>query len=359
MRFSFQAAFHSLQSAPVNPSYAIKTLPFLLASVLSVLLLLSCEKEHVSTFQPCEPAFPLAAVTDTCFSAPTMFGFSPYPGMPKSILSFTINPNNVNEIALYSDYNAPGFGDPGKKYTFWTVDACEGQRKPRWRNQNGVKSSLDWSTSGWIILYDQAMKSWAKYHPKTEELIGLNMGEFFSRAQWLTDSTILINETIITGQRQETFTEIRDLNGNVLDTLPKRFSKAAIRNEFVFGYVGYEPATLAIYDTKNRVLTDLMEVPPEKAFYHYSWMNDEELWLVRRDGLYRFNIKTRDLSLLKDTSCDNYFYDVVFPYSESPDLLYVYRVDYRYRSEGYIGYSKSINLLNIHTLEEREIRFFN
>jgi hypothetical protein len=43
---------------------------------------------------------------------------------------------------------------------------------------------------------------------------------------------------------------------------------------------------------------------------------------------------------------------------DDPNLLYVNRKDHRYGPEGYIRFRETINLLDINTLEEKEIQFF-
>jgi hypothetical protein len=332
----------------------MKKTPIFFFSLLLTLLLFGCEKEDVSLAQPCEPAFPLAAVTDTCFSAPTMFGFSNYPGSPTDIDVFAVNPNSGSQLAVISNFHY----EP--QATFRVFDLCQGQPASVavWENMPGAPRRLDWSKAGWILTYHRELNSWVRFHPESGQLVELKRNEFFSKASWLTDSTIVINENIISGQRSRTYTQIRDWNGIILDTIPKYFSNFSIRNELVFGYGGYSTDTLTIYDTRHKTLTSLIEIPREDSFHHYSWINDEELWLVRRDGIYRFNILTLELTLLKDTSCDNYYYLSAVPHPDDPNLLYVNRKDHRYGPEGYIRFRETINLLDINTLEEQEIQFF-
>ena len=332
----------------------MKNLTLFFYSLFSVLLLFSCEKQNVFPLQPCEPSLPLAAVSDTCFSAPTSFGFGPYSGLPKSVLSFAVNPNEGSELALISYYTPPEIDQPEGNITIWTSDICTVVQNKIWSSRQLLYRELDWSASGWIMHYNQDLESWVRSQPETGESVIL-MNEYAAENRWLTDSTFISTfKPTPTAKRQ---THIKNWQGHSIDTLPVlRTGMAALNNRVVGHSNSFD--TLFLYDAEQREITELAVFSPEEAFHHISWANDDYLWLARKDGIYRFNITTRDISLLKDTSCDNYFYHMVIPNPDNSDQLYVNRIDYRYRSDGSIRYSQTINLLSVETLEEKEIQFF-
>ena len=86
---------------------------------------------------------------------------------------------------------------------------------------------------------------------------------------------------------------------------------------------------------------------------------DNTLWICNTKGLYRFRIAEKELEPFRTFECRNAYYDEVKVNYADPNLLYVWRIDYRPDKSGTIWGRETINVLDLTTLEEREIRFFD
>jgi hypothetical protein len=312
-----------------------------------LLALPACKDEIIiGTAPPFTIGFPTVPVIDTCVIDPTPYNFHDYSFLPPGFAHMETSPGFPNELLFYTNFRDTSRNSDRPTPQVYRANVVDGSleyvRDSRWYSK-----PMDWSESGRVLaLWDGQF-----FYDSPDEVAEALFPDYrFGAGYWLTDSLFIGNDN-----SKGKF--LCNISGEVLReiAMPAPYFTGAFGQAWGIGIDSIYQYSLAT----DEVIAYAPYPTGQLGLFALEYDGKSTLWISNVKGLYRFHIAEKILEPFRTFECRNARYDAIKVNYADPNLLYVWRIDYRPDTSGTIWGRETINVLDLTTIEEREIRFFD
>ena len=312
-----------------------------------LLALPACKDEIViGTAPPFTVGFPTVPVTDTCVIDPSPWNFQDYYFLPPGFANMETNPSRPDELLFYANFRDTVLLNGRPEVEVYRADVKTGEltylRDSEWYTidmewQSDIVLTAAWD--GQNLLHN--LVTGDSYYPFP--------GYRFGDGHWMNDSLFI-------GRENSQGRFLCSITGEVLQKIeiPVHRFTAAFGQAWGIGIDSIYHYSLAT----GEIIAYAPYPAGQLGIYALEYDGKNTLWITNTRGLYRFRIAEKELEPFRTFECRNARYRRVKVNFADPNLLYVWRIDYRPDKSGTIWGRETINVLDLTTLEEREIRFF-
>ena len=263
-------------------------------SFLTVILLLySCRKDKVPQISPEN------IIEEACDCIPLSTSnigvFDQYIQGEKYYLWPQFNPNNDNEI-IYVETS------PGNIKLLYKLNLVTLEKTLIFEGKMPYEPS--WGFDDWILLNLMDYQIWKIKSDGTQLTQVTSNGAWFHPEWSLSDDKFIAYHGYV--DVNDFYSGVVwDVNGAVIDSFEWSPTVGSWRHPLYYGGVSTEK--VVVIDPLANQFISTLNTDPNKSYNSFNWISEYEALLTNIDGMYRYNIYTKDITKLK-CSCSSRWY---------------------------------------------------
>jgi|GEM_PF-1496263 len=325
----------------------------------------ACEHDApIPAAAPCAIALPLSALPDTCFELPNG-PTGPITTPPIfDYTYFAVSASSTEEGAFYyvrEDY-VPSSAYGNQK--IFKHNICTGETTLIYEIIGGSwTSSLAVSGEGEILFQRRPLQPVFLTSATIQSPIEVMPAGYYINARWINNDSFNISRATGSGSSFESL--IVDQMGNETVVDPDIFKDVffdALDNKLIVSFQSVSRSIhkgyLGLYDLATQELTLVEDIATNYDLQDVNvfWLNATTIIGYTPDLVLKYNLTTREMTLLRSNDCDNKSY---FPHSISvkgrDDIVLLSRIDYLYLSPTPSQFRRRhrISVLDVNTGEEQ------
>jgi len=257
--------------------------------LMVILFLFSCRKDKV----PQIISENTNAETCDCvpLSSSNVGVFDQYVQGEKYYLWPQFNPNNDDEII----YVEPS---PGNIKLLYKLNLITLEKTLIFQGVMSYEPS--WGFDDWILLNLMDYQIWKIKSDGTQLTQVTSNGAWFHPEWSSTEDKFIayqgyINNNLYPGK-------IWDINGTIIDSFEWSPTVGSWRHPLYYG--GVSTGKVIVIDPFSNQFISTLNTDPNKSYNSFNWISGSEALLTNIDGMYRYNIYTKDITKLK-CSCSS------------------------------------------------------